>query len=264
MVHLIDDCSSCGGFCCRVITLGSKTLSRYRDLNWRRLSPREALERNPFLPEGLFLSDSLDFYFYATCADLTERGTCGIYDMRPDVCRGYPFYGMLEVAHTFIFTVPWCRYREDALIIQGIPYKLVPRKEIESVYQDPDQFYFIGGRKNSPLPPEHRPSRNKIENLLNDFRLEKFEYRLDHTEVPRSLVERSKAIYRSCFQRGYKRVSPRLKDTPFEKAILFCLQIGLSVDRFFSFVVKFSGQKLVPPNQLNSPRIRKFVLEQLK
>lgn len=54
--------------------------------NWEEISTWEALSINPYL--GSNWDISTQFY---KCKNLTDKG-CGIYEVRPNICRGYPWY----------------------------------------------------------------------------------------------------------------------------------------------------------------------------
>jgi len=264
MECLIEKCSECGGFCCKVISLDRPM---NLPLEVERLTPAKALELNPFLPLGLFLDKESRFFHFYKCIHLKD-GLCSIYEYRPEVCKGYPFYDNLEIAHSFIFPVPWCRYREDSLILQGIPYAFCSRTEIDSlICSDPEQYFFVGGlRSGEQYPIEYLPARADFSRVVSDF-LEKGSAPLTLDSVPTCLVQRLKDLYRFKFVELYRRTPAKFTESHFRKAVLFCLAFGLNIDRFFDLVCRFSWQKskdyLVPVNHLNSDSLRVFVMRQI-
>jgi len=99
----MGECNGCGA-CCRVLMLEQSpeeiqrmaTLTRilgipsdhvFAAANWRPLTRAEALERNPFYVSRL----GPDVHFYS-CDRLGSDGRCTVYEERPLVCRGYPWY----------------------------------------------------------------------------------------------------------------------------------------------------------------------------
>ena len=235
-----------------------------------RITPAKALELNPFLPLGLFLDEHGKFYRFYTCSHLRD-GLCSIYEDRPEICRGYPFYGNLEIAHSFLFPVPWCRYREDALILQGIPYAFCEKSEIEAILSsEPDCCFFVGGLKSGrQYPAEYLPARGDFGKVLPGF-FETGEAPLTLASVPSCLVQKLKDLYRAKFFEVYRREPARFNgshETHLRKAILFCFSFGLNVETFFDLVCRFSwgrGKKfLIPVNHLNSEALRLFVMNQI-
>lgn len=89
-------CGTCTK-CCQAIGLNGTAAKHIRDGsdnytegqwirdNWEEISTWEALSINPHL--GVW-NISTQFY---TCKNLTDKG-CGIYETRPNICRGYPWY----------------------------------------------------------------------------------------------------------------------------------------------------------------------------
>lgn len=92
-----SECNRCGE-CCRVIHIGhtKKTLRTIKNpdvkfilKHWCRISRKEAYKRQPTLKAR----DWNGFYFYACDAWDEKTHLCKMYESRPEVCRGFPFYG---------------------------------------------------------------------------------------------------------------------------------------------------------------------------
>ncbi|MGL4456950.1 MAG: hypothetical protein ACRCUB_00930 [Plesiomonas shigelloides] len=93
--------------------------------NWIRISEDEARSINPyhfdvFMPAGAAgLNDSAFF----KCTKVTDSG-CGVYEDRPDVCRGYPYTSgkpWREVAKVFVRLPP--EYHPECTQWPTIPIK---------------------------------------------------------------------------------------------------------------------------------------------
>lgn len=83
----------CTGHCCRMFPLPY-------DLETIQ-------QKQTVLQDGAFIADMLvplprepelggrppQLYWWFTCRHLTDRGDCGVYEERPEMCRGYPYGG---------------------------------------------------------------------------------------------------------------------------------------------------------------------------
>lgn len=135
MSLIVKECSECGGFCCRAITLniGKRNLV---PKSFQRISGLEALGRNPFLPlQKLIEISSTPVEFY-TCTNLNKTGLCKIHNDRFKMCSHYPSDRDEDLLN-FIFVVPWCAYREKQLILQGQDYEFGTLEECMRYYTDP-------------------------------------------------------------------------------------------------------------------------------
>jgi len=56
--------------------------------HWHPLTRSEAERSNPFYTRQL----PVDAYLYR-CDEVADDGRCLVHDTRPQVCRGYPWYG---------------------------------------------------------------------------------------------------------------------------------------------------------------------------
>lgn len=123
-------CKQCGA-CCRVLTVEqspqelralaalTKTLGIPSDAifaaeHWHPLTREEAMQRNSFYTSRL----KPEAYLYR-CDQLGEDGRCTAYEMRPLVCRGYPWYDQpprhMPLPH------PDCGYCADMAKESGSP-----------------------------------------------------------------------------------------------------------------------------------------------
>lgn len=115
-------CNACGA-CCRVIyvdqspeeiraiaqltrVLGIPSDMQFAAEHWRPLTREEAMVRNPFYTRQL----PADAHLY-TCDQLGEDGRCQAYEIRPLVCRGYPWYGAKPEA--IPLADPECGYKAE-------------------------------------------------------------------------------------------------------------------------------------------------------
>jgi Fe-S-cluster containining protein len=119
-------CSKCGD-CCRAIAVPA-TKKRVREGNfgedgwfilrhWHPISRAEAERRLPRI--GRMRRDP-GVRFYACDQFDAERNLCMAHDGRPDVCRGFPFYGgdplhwaLDDEGRVDLLVYPRCRYWED-------------------------------------------------------------------------------------------------------------------------------------------------------
>lgn len=76
-----DLCASCGGACCRYITIPLANL-----IGWTNRALPWFEARGTVDAEGRWR-------IYSPCRHLTPEGRCGIYATRPEVCRDYPVDG---------------------------------------------------------------------------------------------------------------------------------------------------------------------------
>jgi len=91
-------CNRCGE-CCRVIYLQetkkairaikNETSKEFILKHWHRISRKEACRRHPMI-RG---KDWRNVYFYTCDAWDKKTRRCKVYELRPEVCRGFPFYG---------------------------------------------------------------------------------------------------------------------------------------------------------------------------
>lgn len=102
------NCNGCTD-CCKAIhvnkrsirrAMGASNLSGDRKFifeNWKPISARRAKKRNPHVFDTKFHRKERvqkvkrDMQFFK-CCNLTATG-CAAYESRPEVCRGYPWYG---------------------------------------------------------------------------------------------------------------------------------------------------------------------------
>lgn len=73
---------------------------------WRRISREQALDVNPELA-----GRGTDERFFFRCDCLSDDGKCTVHLDRPQVCRGYPWYGQLPRPEA-LFAHP-CGYEVD-------------------------------------------------------------------------------------------------------------------------------------------------------
>lgn len=82
----------CHGDCCRRIYLPFNTraeIAASKDPDAKQISEMlEPLEDQYLAPDGLPVSLNKGLFF--RCKNLLENGDCGIYEMRPRMCRNYP------------------------------------------------------------------------------------------------------------------------------------------------------------------------------
>ena len=115
-------CTGCGA-CCRVIVLDAAprevqqmaALTRVLGIpsdhvfaaeHWRPLTREEAMRLNPFYTARL----APDAHLYS-CDRLGADGRCTVYEERPLVCRGYPWYD--RPARDMPLADPDCGYAID-------------------------------------------------------------------------------------------------------------------------------------------------------
>lgn len=106
---MIKHCHNCSK-CCEVIAIAgvsheafaekvrSGAVSPIHGEMMRPISRKEALKRNPLVVKGreeLARETQQESYYY-TCTKLKDN-KCSIYQDRPIMCSGYPFYGRMVV-----------------------------------------------------------------------------------------------------------------------------------------------------------------------
>jgi len=123
-------CNKCGA-CCRVLTLEqspqevralaavTKVLGIPSDAifaaeHWHPLTREEAVQRNPFYTARL----KPGAYLYR-CDQLGDDGRCTAYEVRPLVCRGYPWYD--QPRRNMALPDPDCGYAADVVSDAGNP-----------------------------------------------------------------------------------------------------------------------------------------------
>lgn len=106
---MIKHCNNCSA-CCDVIAIDNITHEEFRDKVERGvvspihgemmvpLSRDEAFKKNPLIVTSreATLKGTGRITSYFTCSKLKDN-RCSIYDQRPIMCSGYPFYGRVEV-----------------------------------------------------------------------------------------------------------------------------------------------------------------------
>lgn len=124
----MGSCNQCG-MCCRVIkleqspeevkamalltgVLGIPSDNTFAAEHWRPLTREEAMRINPFYVSQL--PDTAHFY---SCDRLGEDGRCRAHDVRPLVCRGYPWYD--RPPRVMPVPDPQCGYLEDQAPLRG-------------------------------------------------------------------------------------------------------------------------------------------------
>jgi len=143
MEYLVSDCSKCGGWCCRCVSVHKNFFSQPIDEHlpkfWRQITFEEAKILNPWLPSCLVGYDLSKDYNYFVCPHL-EDGLCSYYSVRPETCREYPdFDAQFEIflENPDAFYTPWCYYRRAVLEILGIEYEtLNTGEECETKYRE--------------------------------------------------------------------------------------------------------------------------------
>ena len=121
-MELRGSCNGCGA-CCKVLVLEQSpeevrqmaALTRVLGIpsdhifaaeHWRPLTRAEATALNPFYTSRL----PADAQLY-TCDRLGADGRCTVYEERPLVCRGYPWYG--QAPREMPLADPECGYAVD-------------------------------------------------------------------------------------------------------------------------------------------------------
>lgn len=106
---MIEHCHDCSA-CCEVIAIDNLTHEDFYDKVKRgvvsaiygemmlTLTRDEAFKKNPTIVKGReeILRGPEKVTSYFTCSKLKDN-RCSIYDQRPVMCSGYPFYGRVEV-----------------------------------------------------------------------------------------------------------------------------------------------------------------------
>lgn len=112
----VKSCEECGGHCCLVIAMPPKyLLDENRALLptfWSRISVWQARRWRPWLEKTIIDTNTALF----TCLELDrETGLCKVYEDRPKVCSGYPFYE--KPPHDIgYWSVPFCVFRGMVLM----------------------------------------------------------------------------------------------------------------------------------------------------
>ncbi len=121
-MELRGSCNGCGA-CCKVLVLEQSpeevrqmaALTRVLGIpsdhifaaeHWRPLTREEATALNPFYTSRL----PADAHLY-TCDRLGADGRCTVYEERPLVCRGYPWYD--RTPREMPLADPECGYAVD-------------------------------------------------------------------------------------------------------------------------------------------------------
>ncbi len=86
--------------------LGIPSDHQFAAEHWHPLSRDEALRRNPFYVSRL----PPDVHLYA-CDKVADDGRCTVYEERPLVCRGYPWYD--QPPRAMPLADPDCGYKVD-------------------------------------------------------------------------------------------------------------------------------------------------------
>ncbi len=146
MEYIVSDCSKCGGWCCKCITINKKVFegeNAYAPYDyWRQITLEEALILGPWHRSG-FNPDEIVFF---ECERFKD-GLCTDYENRPDTCSGYPNYDQnLEIFFDYpdAYYVPWCFYRMTVLEVLGIAYEVLEdgeqcqMKYLEKIIQNPE------------------------------------------------------------------------------------------------------------------------------
>ena len=117
-----QECAGCGA-CCRTIAveqspdemrrmaaltrvIGFPSDHQFTAEHWQPLTRDEAMARNPLYVTRV----GPDLHWYA-CDRLGSDGLCTVYEERPLVCRGYPWYG--EAPSAFPLADPECVYAAE-------------------------------------------------------------------------------------------------------------------------------------------------------
>lgn len=107
--RMIKHCHNCSA-CCEVIAIDNITheefyekvrtgkVSAIHGEMMKPISREEAYKRNPMIVAGRqkFSNGTKRFTSYFTCTKLKDN-KCSIYEDRPYMCSGYPFYDRVEV-----------------------------------------------------------------------------------------------------------------------------------------------------------------------
>jgi Fe-S-cluster containining protein len=121
-MELRGSCNGCGA-CCKVLVLEQSpedirrmaALTRVLGIpsdhvfaaeHWRPITREEAMRLNPFYASRL----SPEAHLYS-CDKVGGDGRCTVYEERPLVCRGYPWYG--QPAKALKLADPDCSYKAD-------------------------------------------------------------------------------------------------------------------------------------------------------
>jgi Fe-S-cluster containining protein len=86
--------------------LGIPSDAQFAAEHWHPLTRDDAMARNPFYTSRL----PPDAHLYG-CDRLGDDGKCLVYDERPLVCRGYPWYD--QPPSTMALADPECSYQVD-------------------------------------------------------------------------------------------------------------------------------------------------------
>jgi Fe-S-cluster containining protein len=88
--------------------------------HWHRISKAQALKNNPHLASIMdeYERDTRTIYWY-TC-DMLVENRCLIHQERPNICRGYPWYGKnpADCQAEFLYGEN-CGYKIDQLLGRG-------------------------------------------------------------------------------------------------------------------------------------------------
>ncbi len=229
---IVKECSDCGGFCCRAITLniGKKN---FVPKCFKKISGYEALGRNPFLPlQKLIEISSTPVEFY-TCNDIDENGLCVNHAQRYDMCRHYPSNRDEELLD-FIFVVPWCAYREKQLILQGKDYEHGTLEQCMMYYIDPliEEPQLFGSCLNDCV------------RFISEFNKPEFQ-RLPYvfpSEVEDLYLREFFNVYYVHFLAAYHKTTFRLKNMRhvFNKAAMRAYEFGVDPFDFWNMVNLFA------------------------
>ena len=74
--------------------------------HWRPVTRAQALAINPY-----YTTQLAEAAYLYTCDCLDAGGRCTAHDVRPSVCRGYPWYGM--ISRDLRWADPDCGYLVD-------------------------------------------------------------------------------------------------------------------------------------------------------
>jgi Fe-S-cluster containining protein len=259
-VKVVKDCISCHGvFCCGCIVVN---IGREVPLFLKRITGLEALGNNPFLPlDGLLMLSDTPLEFYECTKLNKETGLCSIYQERPDMCINYPSPFEDDMLN-FIFTCPWCWYRQKQLILRGEDYDdNLSLEQCMFHYSDPtSDTYYPAGTKDSCFRYTNyfyafkKPSLVLIEEANDQMILEVL------------------SSYKAHFAATFKQITLGLGTSrlSFQRIALLCYEFGVKPDILMNIVSLYGSfhsyvkTNLPFPSYIIGSHFKTFLAERLE
>lgn len=258
MELLVDSCLSCGGFCCRGITLnpGRDDIPSY----FKKVTGLDVLSHNPFMPlHELIMISSTRIVFYQ-CNKLNFRtGLCTCYEDRAEMCKTYPSPFDHDLLN-FIFVVPWCAYRAKQLILKNEEYQIATLQQCMMFYSEITEDNWVSA---TVLDTCFRYSR------YFSFRDEFSEMVIDQAND--YFIQEVLNTYRAHFVYNFKQMTINMSTArnAFHQAAMLCYKFGISPEMFWN-IARLYGEfspkvynKLPFPTYIMGKDFQRFLKERI-